>query len=82
MARFPEDRNEHMVVVEKPDGKSPLGRPRCRWEVYTTMRWRGISWIISTLIVTIGRPIFEIGNATSFTVKFEVIPNHLRELTL
>jgi len=32
MARMGEDRGMHMVLVGKPEGKRPLGRPRCRWE--------------------------------------------------
>jgi hypothetical protein len=28
-----EDRRDiHRVLVGKPEGKRPLGRPRCRWE--------------------------------------------------
>jgi hypothetical protein len=27
-----ESRGVHRVLVEKPEGKRPLGRPRCRWE--------------------------------------------------
>jgi hypothetical protein len=27
-----EDRVVHRVLVQKPDGKRPLGRPRHRWE--------------------------------------------------
>jgi hypothetical protein len=27
-----EDRVVYRVLVEKPGGKRPLGRPRCRWE--------------------------------------------------
>jgi hypothetical protein len=27
-----EDRGEHRVLVGKPEGKRPLGRPRHRWE--------------------------------------------------
>jgi hypothetical protein len=27
-----EDRDVHRVLVGKPDGKRPLGRPRRRWE--------------------------------------------------
>jgi len=71
-----------MVVVEKSEGKGPLGRPRCRWENRTKVRWRDISWINSILIGTIGMPMFEFGNAISFAVKFEVILNHLRKLTV
>ena len=32
MARMEEGRGVHKVLVGKPDGKRPLGRPRCRWE--------------------------------------------------
>ena len=27
-----EDRGVQRVLVGKPEGKRPLGRPRCRWE--------------------------------------------------
>jgi hypothetical protein len=27
-----EDSGVHRVLVGKPEGKRPLGRPRCRWE--------------------------------------------------
>ena len=32
VARMGEDRVVHRVVVGKPEGKRPLGRPRRRWE--------------------------------------------------
>ena len=32
VARMGEDRGVHMVLVGKPEGKRPLGRPRRRWE--------------------------------------------------
>ena len=32
MARRGEGRGAHRVLVEKPEGKRPLGRPRLRWE--------------------------------------------------
>ena len=32
VARMDEDRVVHRVLVGKPEGKSPLGRPRRRWE--------------------------------------------------
>ena len=32
MARMDEGRGMHRVLVGKPEGKSPLGRPRRRWE--------------------------------------------------
>jgi hypothetical protein len=31
--RMVEDRGVHRVLVGKPDGKRPLGRPRRRWDV-------------------------------------------------
>jgi len=33
-----ETRNEHNIVVGKPEGKRPLGSPWCRWEVNTTCK--------------------------------------------
>ena len=32
MARMEEGRDVHKVLVGKPEGKRPLGRPRRRWE--------------------------------------------------
>ena len=32
VARMEEGRGVHMVLVGKPEGKRPLGRPRRRWE--------------------------------------------------
>jgi hypothetical protein len=32
VVRKGEDRGVHRVLVGKPEGKRPLGRPRCRWE--------------------------------------------------
>jgi hypothetical protein len=32
VARMGEEREVHRVLVGKPDGKRPLGRPRRRWE--------------------------------------------------
>jgi hypothetical protein len=31
VARMREKRNVYRLLVGKPEGKSPLGRPRCRW---------------------------------------------------
>ena len=33
VARMQEDRGVHRLLVGKPEGKRPLGRPRRRWEV-------------------------------------------------
>jgi hypothetical protein len=32
VARMGEERGVHRVLVGKPEGKRPLGRPRRRWE--------------------------------------------------
>ena len=32
VARMGEGRGVYRVMVGKPEGKRPLGRPRCRWE--------------------------------------------------
>jgi hypothetical protein len=32
VARMGEDKRVHRVLVGKPEGKRPLGRPRTRWE--------------------------------------------------
>jgi len=37
VARMEEDRGVHRVLVGKPEGKRPLGRPRRRWEVNMKM---------------------------------------------
>jgi hypothetical protein len=37
VARVGEDRNADTVLVEKHEGKRPLGRPRRKWEVNIKM---------------------------------------------
>jgi hypothetical protein len=46
-----EKRNAYRIFVGKPEGKRPLGRPRCRWEDNTRIRmdlrekeWGGMDW--------------------------------------
>jgi hypothetical protein len=39
-----EGRNVYRVLVGKPEGKRPLGRPRRRWEVGIKMDLREIGW--------------------------------------
>ena len=41
VARMGEGRGVHRVLVGKPDGKRPLGRPRGRWEDNIKMDLRG-----------------------------------------
>ena len=46
VARMGEDRGVHRLLVGKPEGKRPLGRPRRRWEDNIdgfAGSWRG-SW--------------------------------------
>jgi hypothetical protein len=45
-----EGRNVYRVLVGKPEGKRPLGRPRHRWEEGIKMDleeigWGGVEWI-------------------------------------
>jgi hypothetical protein len=48
-----EKRNAYRILVGKPEGKRPLGRPRRRWVYNIKMdkmdlreiRWDGVDWI-------------------------------------
>ena len=42
MARMEEGRGVHRVLVGKPEGNRPLGRPRRRWEDYIKMDLREV----------------------------------------
>ena len=42
MARMEEGRGVHKVLVGKPEGKRPLGRPRRRWEYNIKMGLREV----------------------------------------
>jgi hypothetical protein len=44
MARMGEERKVHKVLMGKPEGKRPLGRPRRRWEDGIRMDLREIGW--------------------------------------
>jgi hypothetical protein len=39
-------RNACRILMEKPEGKRPLGRPRCRWvdNNKKNLRWDGVVW--------------------------------------
>jgi hypothetical protein len=39
-----EKRNAYRILVEKPEGNRPLGRPRRRWEDNVKMDLREIGW--------------------------------------
>jgi len=50
VARMGEMRNAYNILVRKPEGKRPLGRPRHRGEDNIIMnlrniRWEGVDWI-------------------------------------
>ena len=52
VARMGEERGVYRVFVGKPEGKKPLGRPRCRWvdNIRTDLQemgwgiWTGLGW--------------------------------------
>jgi hypothetical protein len=39
-----EKMNAYRILVGKPEGKRPLGRPRCRWVDNIKMDLREIGW--------------------------------------
>jgi hypothetical protein len=50
VARMGEERNVYRVLMGKPEGKRPLGRPSHRWEdgIRMDLReigWRSVDWI-------------------------------------
>jgi hypothetical protein len=50
VARIRGKRNAYRILVGKPEGKRPLGRPRCKWEDNIRMDlrergWCGMDWI-------------------------------------
>jgi hypothetical protein len=49
-ARMREKRNAYKILMRNPEGRRPLGRPRCRWVDDIEMDlgeigWSGMSWI-------------------------------------
>jgi hypothetical protein len=44
VARMGEKRNAYSFLVGKPEGKRPLGRPRCRWVENIKMDLLEIGW--------------------------------------
>jgi len=50
VARMGEGRGMYRVLVRKPEGKRPLGRPNCRWDDYIKMylqdvKCGGMDWV-------------------------------------
>jgi hypothetical protein len=43
-----EERKVYKVLVGKPEGKSPLGRPRGRWEEEMRMDFRKTGWVVQS----------------------------------
>jgi hypothetical protein len=53
------NRNRYEILVGKPGGKRPLGRPRHRWVDnikmhFREIRWGGMDWMIRLRIETSG----------------------------
>jgi hypothetical protein len=44
VSRMGEKKNTHKILVGKPEGKRPLGRPRRRWVDNIKMDLREIGW--------------------------------------
>ena len=50
VARMGEERDVYRVLVGKPEGKRPLGRPRRRWvdnirmDLWDVGIWTGLGW--------------------------------------
>ena len=44
IAHLEQSRNAYRVLVGKPEGKIPLGRPRHRWEDNIKMDLREVGW--------------------------------------
>jgi hypothetical protein len=48
VARIGEERGVHRVLVGKPEGKRPLGRPRHRWEDNIKMDLHEVGGVVET----------------------------------
>jgi hypothetical protein len=69
-----EGRDVYRILVGKPEGKRPLGRPMCRWEDYIKMDLQevgcgGIDWIKLAQERDRWRDTCECGNEPSGSIK-------------
>jgi len=48
LARMGEDRGVHRLLVGKPEGKRPLGRPRRRWGIILRWIFRKLEGVVGT----------------------------------
>jgi hypothetical protein len=48
VAHMGEERGVHRVLVGKPEGKRPMGRPRCRWKVILRWIFRKLEGVVGT----------------------------------
>jgi hypothetical protein len=44
VTRMGEKRGGYRILVGRPEGRQPLGRPRCRWEDNIKMDLQGVGW--------------------------------------
>jgi hypothetical protein len=46
VAQVGQKRNVYMILVGRPEGKRPLGRPRHRWldDIKMNLRYDGVIW--------------------------------------
>jgi hypothetical protein len=65
-------RNEHRILVGKPEGKSPLGRPRRWWVDNIKMNLREIGWDIDWIYLAQDRDrwVVLVSNEPSGSIKF------------
>ena len=50
-----ESRGAYRVLVGKPEGSRPLGRPRRRWKDNIKMDLRGVGWGMDWIVLAEGR---------------------------
>jgi hypothetical protein len=58
-----EKRKVYKVLVGKPEGKRPLGRPRLRWEDGITMDHREVEWGVDWIRLAQNRDRWRVVNA-------------------